>query len=468
MPGLRLLAVTVIAGLVTIGVLSDREDRPGPVRTFDAPLMTSDASRQTWFCPGGEVGGELARVSLMLINVADEPAEVTISVLGGDQAVMIKPVEARSQRSVPLEDLAPTARWAGALVETSSADVFVEQSFFELSTESSNGADRLPCSTTAATRHLTGNGATRTVADGEKMALVLANPFQADAVVDLRFDTDVGLDSRSAVVVPRRSVVAIAVEEEVPVAGRIHVVAETQAGRLVVQRIQTRNAASVGLSVVPAVQDGAVVSVLPSVSVEDGIVDRVYVTNPSDEAVAEVDLEVLPADGAAPDPIELTVRPGRTVVVDVASEARLADLGTFALRARSLTGIPVAVSLEREVARDQDAVGGLAGMPAMDGAATRWLGAQGLSETTLSIVNPSASAAVSVEIQLLRPDQDPRWIRVELEPDSVAHVNVTKVASEALINLTSSGPVVVAREDRGSASRQLMGSVARQGLSPLR
>ena len=50
--------------------------------------------------------------------------------------------------------------------------------------------------------------------------------------------------------------------------------------------------------------------------------DILSVTNPGD-AIAEVDVEIV-ADGAELDaPIELTVRPGRTVQVDLAAEARL-------------------------------------------------------------------------------------------------------------------------------------------------
>ncbi|MEL0000817.1 MAG: DUF5719 family protein, partial [Acidimicrobiaceae bacterium] len=89
-----------------------------------------------------------------------------------------------------------------------------------------------------------------------------------------------------------------------------------------------------------------VLSVVPVVATELGLFDRIHVTNPSDEA-AEVDLEIVTDGSATLDPIELTIRAGRTVVVDVAAESRLAALPEFSVVARSLTGQPVAVAVER-------------------------------------------------------------------------------------------------------------------------
>jgi|GEM_PF-1765895 len=467
MAGLRFLAFAVIAGLVAIGVVSDQQDRPMPTWSADYQLETVNAELTTWFCAGGEVAGELLRTTLALINVSDEPGEASITTLGSDQRTFVKLVPGRTEVSVTMEELTATADWAGALIETSSPDLFVEQRYTEGSSGRSAGFDQLPCATSAGTRHLIGVGATRTVAEGERMVLMMANPFHADAVVDLHFDTDVGFDTRSAVVVPGRSVVTIPVEEEVPVAGRVHVVAENLSGRLVVQRLQIRNGESIGMSVVPAVQGGAVVSVLPSVMVDEGISDQIAVTNPSPDEVAEVDLEVLTTSGQAPDPIELTVRPGRTVIVDLASEARLSGLGAFAVRARSLTGIPVAVSLERTGSTNDAAVGGLAGMAAIDGSATRWLTAQRKDQTVLSVVNPSATESVTVELLALSTATNSLAESVTIGPEMVSQIDVSGFPADAMIDLSSSGPVVVAREDLGTGFRQMLAAVARSGLIPL-
>jgi len=470
MAGFRIVAVTVIAGLLTVGLLSDQRARDLDLVGVMEPLTTPDSSVGTWFCAGGEAnsgladaGSALAQVGLDIANVGYEPSVVNVTILGGDGIAIPYTVPAGSRMPVALGDLAPESQWVGALVETSSPDVLVEQNF-----EGVTGTARLPCATTTDRLHVVGGGATRTISDGEQMVLVLANPFPGDAVADLRFDSEYGLDSRSAVVVPAGEVVAIRVDDEVTVASRVHVVVEAQAGRLLVEQVQTRANETVnGLSVMHGVQRGSVVSILPSVSSVSGVFDRIYVTNPSEDEVAEVDLEVLITDGEAPDPIELTIRPGRTAIVDIADEPRLAELASFAVRARSLSGVPVAVSMSRQVPTGGLEVPGLAGMEASDGAAKRWLAVLGGNKSLLSIVNPSTVSEVTIEIRVVSADGETHISPFIVKPDRVAFIDVSDVDDRQLVDLHASGPVVVGRENLGFESRQLLSAVAGSELVPL-
>ena len=92
------------------------------------------------------------------------------------------------------------------------------------------------------------------------MLLLLLNPFQEDAVVDIAFDADVGIDRLTAVVVPARRLAVIDVTQEVTVASRVSARIEALAGRVVGSRIQTRTGTARGLTVTPLVQDGAAAS----------------------------------------------------------------------------------------------------------------------------------------------------------------------------------------------------------------
>ena len=335
-----------------------------------------------------------------MVNAGLDDATVDVQLVqadtaDGQRAEVVVP--AASRIAVNLPQLAPEATWLGAIVESDNPNVVVEQTFDGLS-----GTDRAPCATTTGTALFAADGATRLLAEGESMTLLLMNPYQDDAIANVRFDADVGPDSISAIVVPARRVVAIDVTEEVTVAARVHTSVEVTAGRLVGNRLQVRNGTSVrGLAVTPLVQDGAVLSVVPVVATELGLFDRIHVTNPSDEA-AEVDLEIVTDGSVTLDPIELTIRAGRTVVVDVAAESRLAALPEFSVVARSLTGQPVAVAVERRVELGGDLVAGTAAMGALDAAASEWIVASDGNVAEVVVVNPLADASASVELWRLR------------------------------------------------------------------
>ena len=201
------------------------------------------------------------------------------------------------------------------------------------------------------------------------MVLLLMNPFREDAVVDVRFDADVGLDSLEAVVVPARRVLAIDVTTEVTVAARVQTSVEVISGRLVGHRLQVRNGASLrGLAVTPMIQRGSAVSVLPSVRSDFGVFDRIIVTNPSNDEVAEVDLEIVTDGSVTLDLVEPTVRSRPQPLRWQPS----LDSRPRRIAGSALTGTPVAVGLERQVPFTSEIVPGTSAMPAVDSGARRW------------------------------------------------------------------------------------------------
>ncbi len=464
MRAVRWLAIIVIVGLLLAAAVIDREERSfdvlaSPLRG-GVPVATANGG--TWYCPGGSGPEGIAGVGLEIINAGEEPATALVTAIrttaGGDASDVDVVIEPASRATVPLAALAPGADWVGAVVEVFGADVVVEQTFAGIS-----GSDRTPCSTRAATRWIVPFGATRVESAGERMVMLLLNPFPDDAIVDIAYDADVGVDSVDGVVVPARRVVAIDVTDEVTVAARVSAVVDVVAGRLVVSRVQTYEGEEArGLAVVSAAPEGAAVWYLPTLARGDGRRDRLSVTNPSDQ-VAEVDVEIL-ADGVTLDPIELTVLAGRTVQVDLWAEARLADLTTFSLVVRSLTGTPVAASVDSVVTPsvgDGDRVVGAASSMGADVAATRWLvPIDGTDGGTGSVVvaNPSPSAIATIEVHTIDVDGAALVSTVELGPGRRATVEIAQIVGGrpvVVVVVESSVPVVAGRETAGLTSRSM-------------
>ena len=455
MPALRLLGLVIIGGLVTIGVMADQRERS--IEELPSPVIAtaSDSRAGTWFCAGGSGSVGAATVGLEVVNAGLDDATVDVQLVqadtaDGQRAEVVVP--AASRVAVNLPQLAPEATWLGAIVESDNPDVVVEQTFDGLS-----GTDRAPCATTTGTALFAADGATRLLAEGESMTLVLMNPFQDDAIADVRFDADVGPDSIEAIV-------AIDVTEEVTVAARVHTSVEVTAGRLVANRLQVRNGTSVrGLAVTPLVQDGAVLSVIPIVATDSGLFDRIHVTNPSDEA-AEVDLEIVTDGSVTLDPVELTIRAGRTVVVDVAVESRLAALPEFSVIARSLTGQPVAVAVERRVELGGDLVAGTAAMGALDAAASEWIVASDGNVAGLSVVNPLADTSAVVELWRVGGEGETLLSSIDLAPGRRQALVAPDLDARDILRVRATSPVVVGRASAGFTSRQMLGGVIADGV----
>ena len=299
------------------------------------------------------------------------------------------------------------------------------------------------------------------LSDGEEMTLLLLNPFQEDAVVDISFVADVGPDSLDSVVVPAQRVVAINVTEEVTVARRVAATVDVISGRVSVARVQIRDSESLrGLAVTPVVPDGAEVSVIPILGTGQTI-DIITVTNPRRTDTAEVDLEILTDGSVFLDPIELTVRPGRTVRIDMSTEDRLGELGAFSVIARSLNAIPVAVMLESSARLATEGVPGTAAVVGIDGASNMWIAPMEGGAGLLAVVNPSTISIAIVDVYVVDPAGQRFVLSVELGPGRRTTIPVTEIGEgRPIVVVESTAPVVVGRDLTGFTSRQLLGGAA--------
>ena len=448
----------------------------------------------TWFCPGGSAPGGRADVSLEIINASAEPAEAFVSGIRSGLGVaptdVVVTIGAGDRTRVRLADLVVDSEWMGAVVEVGSADVLVEQTYLG----ASGTTDRALCHSRTSDLWVSASGATEFAANGEELVLLLLNPFPHDAVLDIRFYSDVGVDTLNGAVVPARRVVALDVNETVPVASRVSAVLDVAVGRIAASRVQSQGRAAQadqgsppGLSVAPLASTTAPVWHLLNLHSDDRF-DVVSVVNPSADHTAEVDLEIISGEGLSLDPIELTIAAGAMRQVDLSNVERLGGLGAYGIAARSLTGLPIAVMHESsdqfaagaggEAGDDEESVGpepaqyagrvnvSLAATVGLDVSATRWLAPLGSGSHSVVVFNPAEVAIALVEVAVL--DEKGRRLVTSIEVGPLRRVSLraSELGSERpIVEVVSRSPVVVSRDLIGVSQHQLLpGVVASEPL----
>ena len=514
-----LLAGVLAAALVLDG--SELFDGAGVSETFERDIeqlvvpMTysipvSSRENGTWFCPGGSAPGGRADVSLEFTNASAEPAQAMVSGirsgLGAEPTDALVTISAGGRTRVRLADLVTDSPWMGAVVEVDSADVLVEQTYLG----AVGTTDRALCHTRTSDQWVVASGATRFAALGEEMTLLFLNPFPHDAVLNIRFNSDVGVDTLNGVVVPARRVVAFDVTEAVPVASRVSAVIDVVVGRVATSRVQSRGHAPpseqgqpVGLSVTPATSRTAPVWHLLNLSSTDRN-DVVSVVNPSPDQTAEVDLVIISDEELRRDPIELTVGPGAASQVRLSEVSRLSGLTSYSITARSLTGLPIAVmhestalsaegqgdvsvegeteteGVETEGETETEGVetegvseaGGLldsdlgpqnvsvAATTGIDVSSTRWLAPLGSGSHRVVIFNPSPTSIATVEVAVVDGQGRRVVTQLEIAPLRSASLSASELGAERPITeVVSASPVVVSRDLSGVSQHQLLPGV---------
>ncbi len=396
----RLAALAgLMAGFGALVVLDGADRTPADLAVGEqgtVPVVA--AGRETWFCPGGSGSDGPAVLGLEVAAVGGSEVRATVRLLdsGSDGAPETGELVVPGGSRVPVAaaDLV-RADWVAAVVRVDGGPALVSQTV-----AGETGVDRSPCTVLTATTWTLARGSTRTESHGERAVVLLSNPFPDDAVVDVDLVSEFGVDAVPALVVPAGRVVALDLASEVPAAAAVSAVVRVTAGRVVAGRVQTADGPDRrGLAAGPLVPGSARVWSIPDARWTDGRRDVLAVTNPSADLVAEVDVEILPDDPEAiAEPFELSIRPGRTVVLDLASEDRLVDAGPGALLVRSLGGVGIAVQVD--VVGGPEVGAGLSTGAASDLAGRRWslVVPSGQEAAGLVVANPSAQAEAPVRV----------------------------------------------------------------------
>jgi len=487
----RSLVMIVIFGLFAVGAAVDLRERPQPDRKASSLLSVTAATGPvtTWFCPGGAGRGGIAEFAVELISASHTTRSATVTAApdssgldpeasGAESANAAASPGAR-RRGVQTQigpgervvisptDQVPDALWVGAVVDVDASDIVVEQ----VLADEHGGVGRSACLTTTSDRWVVPHGATRVHAEGERFVVMLLNPFPDFAVAEIEIVADVGRDSVEGLVIPAGSVAAVDVTGEITVASSVSLAVHTVSGRLAASWLQLVDGPSSGhgTRVATASPELSELWYLPVAGTLAGRKDVVSVVNRSGDRPAEVDLEIIADDPyIAVNPIQLTVPPERTAVVDLSAEARLNGLDSFTVVVRSLAGLPVAASIHSitdpalaeglTAAAPADAEGAADGAGEPAGGDSAGGGVSDGSPAPADLLAPPVDVVVGTSAMVGADAAARRWLLpVAVVPgaglsdaqtsdfsDDVSHVVIVNPSEEgiALIDLSADGETV--------------------------
>ena len=447
------LAAVALLAVVAVGLGIDRVAAP-PSPGTPEPVAAGPATSGAWYCAAGDTAGgsELQLITSAPPSDATTPSEMlTWSFADGEEETLRRGNVFSSSGSVDTlpagrSELGVAARWWDHAVAVARR--------WEVRSEAGvSGVVSGPCVPEPSDRWVVPGVAT---AGGAEAVLHLANPYDSDATVAVTLTTPDGVLAPRLlenVVVPRRSVRRIELNEHAPEQADLGVIVETRAGRVVAEAVQSFNAAIggiEGLSLAAAAPEPAETWTIPWFADDEDRESWLWVTNPGERAAA-VELTVHTDEGGTvPEGFEeLVLDPGTTERVDLRDLLpEGAEYG--ALTVRSDNGQPIAASVATQFASDTARRTGIAvalGAPRTDGSWVLSGGPTGDRDVDLHLVNPGGADAV-VDVALwagagvLRPDglQDvevPAGTAVTVPlsdhlPEASAHT-VFVTASEGLV-----------------------------------
>lgn len=430
--GVALVAVLALLGL---GAVLPSQSVPEP-----APVQVAGSSRLV--CPVPE--GEGATLAVAVPDASTD--EVRVETLTGDPVeglaagagVLSGAVEA----TVVLRAEGETARTLAGVVSrttTSGADP---------------GLSQLGCQPAASGRWLVGLSA----AEDQPAAVVLTNPDDSQAVVNLSVHDEEGLrqvpGSREITVAPRSTQV-VELGPLVTPTGTMAVQVQATTGRVVALGRQRSFADARPLATewLTGSADPAEVQVLPGVPGGDGV-RRLVLLNPG-ERRAQVQVEALGSAGAfvpAGSPAEVDVAPGGTATVEL--DDGFSEQGT-ALRVSASQ--PVTATLQAT-----DADGDLAFAPATAAIEQSALGvaaAQGQQDDgQLVLSNPGAESARVLVSDLAEDGGDPSEVTIPpsasvvVSGSALGRVEVLQGQLHGSVVLTGDGLASLPLVDTGSTA----------------
>ncbi len=304
-----LLVAALVAGNATRDTSGAAERRPAD----DPAAMPAPTSRSAaWYCPGPppSPANSKSREHVLVSNLGRAPVDVAVTVLRDRQPARHRTmrVAARSTAEAAPED---RVERSALIVEPFGADVAVESTNL--------GPDALastPCVTQPSS---VWHFAAGTTVRGVQQWVVLFNPFGDDAVVDMSFFTEDGLeqpDDLQALTVARRSRIAIAVDQYVRRQESVATTIEARVGRIVAEQTllftadSNRSGETRSLGAVAAAAEW----VFPSGRVAAGSTRTLAISNPG-ELDAEADVAIGSTGDVVIEPV--TVRIPRRSVANV-------------------------------------------------------------------------------------------------------------------------------------------------------
>ncbi len=239
----RLVVLVVLLAMLAGGIaLGRRTPEVTPVRVATAGLdgpevPPGDAVSTAWYCAAGTSSrGGSEDETIFVANLSPDPitADVTVDPGSGqDPATARMQIEAYERASLPVSEVLAVDS-PGVVVEVAGGAAVVEHEIRNAGDVAMSACSHEP----SATWYFAGGGTPK----GATQTLELFNPFGDDAIVDISFLTEGGVQEPQAMqglVVGRRSKVLVPVTDLVARQERIATVVRTRTGRVVAEQVRT-------------------------------------------------------------------------------------------------------------------------------------------------------------------------------------------------------------------------------------
>lgn len=471
----RLPIVAALAAALIVGGLIDRAGAPATAPAVASVQLTpvaapAPALSSSWFCAGatdvhqrGHRDRGAAPGSVVIANSGLASATGVVTLVPSQGPTVRVPVSVEpDSRTAVTEDVRQGAPWIGAIVDINAGAVAVAQEI-----AGTAGSSATPCATAGSTQWYFPTGATLINASE---TLSLLNPYSTDAVVDLSFTTDEGLEQPQefqGLVVSPGQLVSVNLGDHLRRRQAIATTVAARSGRLVAWKTEsvtpptsrqpvlgTPSAAApfadpaapiAGVTVTLGVPAPAPAWTWADGDTGNGVNERYVIYNPGAGA-AELKLAVILDQGVA-EPFDLSVGPEQVITVVSSQEVRIPPGVGHAAVLESLNGVPVVA--ERAVAAGSpSAWSGLGELPGGLLSASRWLlaatGADRNHDGVVVVYNPGEAAARTVLEGLSGGAQVPLTaVTVGAGRRVAVHVNSWPAVGDEPLVVSASAPVYV-------------------------
>lgn len=459
-PILVVVVVALVAAVVAQqGAPADSSGSTVVAARAGLGVPPADVVSSAWYCAAGTstADGD-ATETLQIASLARTEIRATVTVMpGGDAAPATRTVRLApgEQVDVAVADVLATAE-PGVVVETVGGPAAVSHVLAhagDVATEA--------CTRTAATDWYFASG---TTVEGTQHDLLLFNPFGDDAIVDLSFVTDAGVQEPTdlqALVVPRRSRVTVPVQDSVlrqaDVATHVH----ARTGRVVAEQTETFDDVVVdgttrdGIALSAGATAPAATWRVAAGSTRDGGHGQLALANFSGTD-ARVDVTTVVVGGEKLEPETVRVPAQDVVLVDATRRVPLGSDYALVATSRPVDGraVPVVAGLVSTWAPDSTSTGVAATTGSTLGA-TRWVVLRpGVdAATTITVFNPGpdpVTAALLPAGQVDRATGPVSEPELAIAPGQAKAIDAARVGSTAVV-VTTAHPVVVGLTVLGAA-----------------
>ncbi|MFA5882837.1 MAG: DUF5719 family protein [Acidimicrobiia bacterium] len=446
--GGRIVVLLVLLGFLAGGIaLSRRTPDVTPARVtavgVDGPVVPpADALSTAWYCAAGtSAAGGAEDETIHVANLSPRAISATVTVdpgSGDDPRTTHIGIDPYERSSLRVGEVLPTAS-PGVVVEVDGGPAIVEHEI------GGNGDLAMnPCAEEPAdTWYFSAGGTAR----GSAQALELFNPFGDDAIVDITFLTEGGVQEPQALqgfVVGRRSKVVVPVQDLVPRQERVATVVRTRTGRVVAEQIRTFDGTDgrSGLTLALGATAPRRRWTLPVAGATTGATGVVTISN-FGLAPAEVEVSVLlSGEGVlAPETVDV---PSRSVVnFDPSPRVPAGDAYAIVVRAQGNTPVVAETLLDASRAATATGASTSARRWALAGSPTR------ASSAVLAVNRGSRPLTVELRAYTAGDVDSPTSApAIAVAPGKVARFDLDEwgIDADQVLVVSADGPIVVGRE----------------------